>query len=53
MVSLDGSAAAAQRWTLHAFTPAPDYAGAIAYQDRERPLTVHPLASVDELLERL
>jgi 4'-phosphopantetheinyl transferase len=53
MVSLDGSAAAAQRWTLHAFTPAPDYAGAIAYQDRERPLTVHPLATVDELLERL
>jgi 4'-phosphopantetheinyl transferase len=53
MLALDGSAAAAQRWTLHTFTPAPDYAGAIAYQDRERPLTVHPLATVDELLDRL
>jgi 4'-phosphopantetheinyl transferase len=51
MISLDGSAAAAERWTLHAFTPAPDYAGAIAYQDRERPLTVHSLVTVDQLLE--
>ena len=47
------SSSAAQRWTLHAFTPAPDYAGAIAYQDRERPLTVNPLATVDQLLDRL
>jgi 4'-phosphopantetheinyl transferase len=53
MVSLDGSAAAAERWTLHTFTPGPDYAGAIAYEDRERSLTVHPLATVNELLERL
>jgi 4'-phosphopantetheinyl transferase len=53
MVALDGSTAAAQRWTLHAFTPAPDYAGAIAYQDGERPLTVQPLATADELLDRL
>jgi len=53
MVALDESTAAAERWTMHAFTPAPDYAGAIAYQDRERPLTVHPLATVDELLETL
>jgi 4'-phosphopantetheinyl transferase len=53
MVALDGSTSAAERWTLRAFTPAPDYAGAIAYQDRERPLTAHPLATVDELLDRL
>jgi 4'-phosphopantetheinyl transferase len=53
MVALDGSSSAAQRWTLRAFTPAPDYAGAIAYQDRERPLTVNPLATVDQLLDRL
>ncbi len=52
MVELDGSAAAAERWTMHAFTPAPDYAGAIAYQDRARPLSVSPLATVDELLGR-
>jgi 4'-phosphopantetheinyl transferase len=52
MVALDGSSAAAERWTLHTFTPAPDYAGAIAYRDRERPLTVQPLATADELIER-
>jgi 4'-phosphopantetheinyl transferase len=51
MVELDGSNAAAEQWTLHAFTPAPEYAGAIAYEDLERPLTVQPLATVDELLE--
>jgi 4'-phosphopantetheinyl transferase len=50
MVALDGSAAAAELWTLHAFTPAPDYAGAIAYPDRPRLLTVHALWTVDELL---
>jgi 4'-phosphopantetheinyl transferase len=51
MVELDGSASAAERWTLHAFTPAPDYAGAIAYCDRPRPLNVQPLLSVDELFK--
>jgi 4'-phosphopantetheinyl transferase len=51
MVALDGSDAAAERWTMHAFTPAPEYAGAIAYQDRERPLMIQPLAPVDEVLD--
>jgi len=51
MVELEGSSSAAERWTLHAFTPAPDYAGAIAYPDHERPLIVQPLRSVDQLLE--
>jgi 4'-phosphopantetheinyl transferase len=51
MMELDGSASAAERWTLHAFTPAPDYAGAIAYCDRPRPLNVQPLLSVDELFK--
>jgi 4'-phosphopantetheinyl transferase len=53
MTGLDGSAAAADRWTLHAFTPAADYAGAIAYPDRERPLLVQPLLTVDEVFGRL
>jgi len=52
MIALDGSAAAAERWTLHAFIPAPDYAGAIAYQDAERPLKVRSLVTVDELLDQ-
>jgi 4'-phosphopantetheinyl transferase len=50
MVELDGRNSSAERWTLHAFTPAPDYAGAIAYCDRPRPLNVQPLLTVDELL---
>jgi 4'-phosphopantetheinyl transferase len=53
MVALNGNAAAAERWTLHSFTPAPDYAGAIAYPDLERPLTAQPLATADQLLDRL
>lgn len=53
MVDLDGSAAAAERWNLHAFTPEPDYAGAIAYRDEPRTIAAHPLTTADELLERL
>jgi 4'-phosphopantetheinyl transferase len=51
MVELNGSASAAEGWTMHAFTPAPDYTGAIAYCDRPRPLNVQPLLTVDELLD--
>jgi 4'-phosphopantetheinyl transferase len=51
MVMLDGSAAAAECWKFHSFTPASDYSGAIAYRDRERPLIEHPLLTADELLE--
>jgi len=51
MITLDGSAEAAERWTLHAFSPAPDYAGAIAYRDSPRPLRAYPLVTVDEMLE--
>ena len=53
MVGLNGSATAAERWTLHAFTPAPDYAGAIAYCDHPRPLNVQPLLTVDGLFDLL
>jgi 4'-phosphopantetheinyl transferase len=53
MLALDGSTAAAERWTLQPFTPAPDYAGAIAYRDGERPLTVRPLLTFNELVEHL
>jgi 4'-phosphopantetheinyl transferase len=53
MVDLDGSTAAAERWTLHAFTPEPEYAGAIAYRDEPRPITTQPLTTADDLLERL
>jgi 4'-phosphopantetheinyl transferase len=50
MVTLDGSAEAARAWTLDDFTPAPDYAGAIAYRDKVRVLRMEPVLSMDELL---
>jgi len=53
MVDLHGSTAAAEHWTLHAFTPEPEYAGAIAYRDQPRPITAQPLTTADDLLERL
>ena len=53
MVELDGSASAAERWRLDAFTPAPGYSGAIAYCDRLRALNLEPLLTVDELIELL
>jgi 4'-phosphopantetheinyl transferase len=53
MVSLDGSNDAARHWSLYDFTPAPDYAGAIAYPDDPRSIQTSPLVSVDGLLEVL
>lgn len=50
MLSLNGSAAAAECWTMHSFTPDPEYNGAIAYCDHPRPVEAQPLMSVDELL---
>jgi 4'-phosphopantetheinyl transferase len=52
MVSIAESEDAARGWTLHDFTPAPDYAGAIAYPDEPRVLQARPVVAVDELLER-
>jgi 4'-phosphopantetheinyl transferase len=53
MLSIAESEEDARRWTLHAFTPAPDYAGAMAYPDAPRPLHTGPVIPVDELLETL
>jgi 4'-phosphopantetheinyl transferase len=50
MVTLGGSADAARGWTMHAFTPAPDYTGAIAYPDAPRLLQVLPIVPVDEVV---
>jgi hypothetical protein len=50
MVSLGGSADAADGWTLHDFDPAPDYAGAIIYPDAPRSLQTAPVVSLDDLL---
>jgi 4'-phosphopantetheinyl transferase len=53
MVSLEGSDDEARRWTLYDFTPAPYYAGAIAYRDQPRSIQTSPVVSVDSLLEAL
>ncbi len=53
VVLLEGSAERARNWTLHAFTPAPDYAGAIAYPDRARVVQSVPVSPIDELLSML
>lgn len=50
MVSLDGSAEAARCWTLHDFTPAPGYTGAIAYRDEPRSIQAMPVMPVDEIV---
>lgn len=50
MVSIGGSQEEGRHWTLHEFTPAPEYAGAIAYADAPRTLHSGPMLSVDELL---
>lgn len=51
MVSLAGSEEEARAWTLHEFTPAQDYAGALAYSDAPRSVRMGPLISVDKVLE--
>jgi 4'-phosphopantetheinyl transferase len=51
MVRLAGSVDAAGGWTLHDFTPAPTYAGAIAYPDQPRSVLSGPPVSLDELLQ--
>ena len=50
MVSLEGSADAARGWSMHAFDPGPDYAGAIAYRAEPRSVRGSSIVSVDELL---
>jgi 4'-phosphopantetheinyl transferase len=50
MIALNRSEAEAARWTMHAFTPDPEYAGAIAYRDPERPLVMNSTCTVEELL---
>ena len=50
LLYLDGDAQAAQIWTLHHLTPAPDCIGALAYPDQPRPLMLRRLVSAEDLL---
>ncbi|MBV9770481.1 MAG: 4'-phosphopantetheinyl transferase superfamily protein [Bryobacterales bacterium] len=51
MLSLEGSVDAARRWTLCDFTPAQDYAGAIAYAGQPRLVLSGETVSLDELFD--
>jgi 4'-phosphopantetheinyl transferase len=52
-VQIAGNKGSAKDWTLHDLTVAPDYVGALAYQDSPRPITFHPAVRADELPEVL
>jgi 4'-phosphopantetheinyl transferase len=39
----------ASDWTMHHLEPAPGYVGALAYQDSQRPTTIHPTVRADKL----
>ena len=43
----------ASDWTLHHLEPAPGYVGALAYQDSQRPTTIHPTVRADNFPEIL
>jgi 4'-phosphopantetheinyl transferase len=40
-------------WTLRHLEPAPGYVGALAYQDSQRPIAIHPTVQADKLPEVL
>ncbi len=51
MIQIGGSVERAQEWTLHDFKPASTYQAALAYRDRPRPFTLHPVLDPVELLQ--
>jgi 4'-phosphopantetheinyl transferase len=46
-----GGSESLEPWTLHHLEPAPGYVGALAYPDRLRDLTIHPVLKAEELFE--
>jgi 4'-phosphopantetheinyl transferase len=50
LLELGASIEAARCWTMHDFIPAPDYAGALAYPERERPVVIQPPVAAGDLL---
>ncbi len=50
LLELGGSVEAARCWTMHDFIPAPEYIGALAYPERERPVVIQPWLAADDLL---
>jgi 4'-phosphopantetheinyl transferase len=52
-IHLGQSTAAAEGWTLHDLQIAPDYAGALAYPEVRRPVSLTPVIDPEELLTLL
>ncbi|HZC59950.1 MAG TPA: 4'-phosphopantetheinyl transferase superfamily protein [Chthoniobacterales bacterium] len=52
-VQIAGDMGTAKDWTLHDLAVAPDYVGALAYQDSPRPVTIQATVRADELPEVL
>ena len=50
LLELGGSVEAARCWTMHDFIPAPEYIGALAYQERERSVVIQPVVAAGDLL---
>lgn len=53
LVQLAGDMGKAADWTLDHLELAPGYLGALAYRDRRRPTTIHPLVRSDDLPQLL
>jgi len=51
LLELAGSLEAARCWTMHDFIPAPEYIGALAYQDRPRKIVIQQPLTAGELLQ--
>ncbi|HYY29853.1 MAG TPA: 4'-phosphopantetheinyl transferase superfamily protein [Chthoniobacterales bacterium] len=51
LVKTAGASGSLEAWTLHHLEPAPGYVGALAYPDRLRDVTIHPLLKPEELID--
>lgn len=51
LIHLADSGSSAEEWTLHDLQLAPNYAAALAYHDRERPVVLSPIIDSAELLD--
>lgn len=49
LVHIEGDRVAAEMWSLHDLSLAPEYVAALAYRDRERSLSIFPVLDLAEL----
>ena len=53
LMSLEDETNGSESWTLHDLCLEPDYAGAVAYSDQERPLSIFPTIDSEQFLNIL